>query len=189
MGSSKRIWRSDRILIRSATPQRDYKTIPCASRRVERFHLYSPKEDLKKKKRFLNLPIEMIYTCAGGRVTLAFVQILIWVLQGLVWPREILQRERDERDEERDEEGVKEVYTKCIRKKQTHDITASRAAFCPGESCTVPGTFIRCIMILTISSMEGRCEGSLDQQRVIRLSMGLGRFLMRGGRVPERTNK
>lgn len=97
---------------------------------------------------------------------------------------------RDERrDEERDEEGVKEVYTKCIRKKQTHDITASRAAFCPGESCTVPGTFIRCIMILTISSMEGRCEGSLDQQRVIRLSMGLGRFLMRGGRVPERTNK
>lgn len=32
--------------------------------------------------------------------------------------------------------------------------------------------------------MEGRCDGSLDQQRVIRLSIGFGRFLMSGGRVP-----
>lgn len=33
--------------------------------------------------------------------------------------------------------------------------------------------------------MEGRWEGSLDQQRVIKLSIGFGRFLIRGGRVPE----
>lgn len=46
-------------------------------------------------------------------------------------------------------------------------------------------TLIRWVMILTISSMEGLWEGSLDQQRVIRLSMGLGRLLMSGGRVPE----
>lgn len=39
-------------------------------------------------------------------------------------------------------------------------------------------------MIFTISSMEGLWEGSLDQQRVIRLSMGLGRFLIKGGLVP-----
>lgn len=32
--------------------------------------------------------------------------------------------------------------------------------------------------------MEGRCEGSLDQQRVIKLSIGLGKFLISGGRVP-----
>lgn len=44
-------------------------------------------------------------------------------------------------------------------------------------------------MIFTISSMEGRCEGSLDQQRVIRLSMGLGRSLIRGGLVPEWINR
>lgn len=45
-------------------------------------------------------------------------------------------------------------------------------------------TLMRWLIIFTISSMEGRCDGSLDQQRVIRLSMGFGRFLMRGGRVP-----
>lgn len=45
-------------------------------------------------------------------------------------------------------------------------------------------TLIRWLIIFTISSMEGRCDGSLDQQRVIRLSKGFGRFLMRGGRVP-----
>mgnify|MGYP001855733828 CR=1 FL=1 len=33
--------------------------------------------------------------------------------------------------------------------------------------------------------MEGRCEGSLDQQRVIKLSIGLGKFLISGGRVPK----
>ena len=43
---------------------------------------------------------------------------------------------------------------------------------------------MRWVMIFTISSIEGLWVGSLDQQRVIRLSMGLGRFLMRGGRVP-----
>lgn len=32
--------------------------------------------------------------------------------------------------------------------------------------------------------MDGRCEGSLDQQRVIKLSIGLGKFLISGGRVP-----
>ena len=44
-------------------------------------------------------------------------------------------------------------------------------------------------MIFTISSMEGRWEGSLDQQRVIRLSMGLGKFLIKGGLVPKYKNK
>lgn len=37
--------------------------------------------------------------------------------------------------------------------------------------------------------MEGRWEGSLDQQRVIRLSMGLGKFLIKGGLVPESEKK
>lgn len=45
-------------------------------------------------------------------------------------------------------------------------------------------TRIKCVIILTISSMDGRCEGSLDQQRVIKLSIGLGKFLISGGRVP-----
>lgn len=45
-------------------------------------------------------------------------------------------------------------------------------------------TLIRWLIIFNISSMEGRCDGSLDQQRVIRLSIGFGRFLMSGGRVP-----
>lgn len=45
-------------------------------------------------------------------------------------------------------------------------------------------TLIRWVMIFTISSMEGRWEGSLDQQRVIKLSMGFGRFLIKGGLVP-----
>lgn len=51
------------------------------------------------------------------------------------------------------------------------------------KQCVI--TFIRWVMIFTISSMEGLWEGSLDQQRVIRLSIGLGRFLIKGGLVPE----
>lgn len=45
-------------------------------------------------------------------------------------------------------------------------------------------TRIKWVIIFTISSIEGRWEGSLDQQRVIKLSMGLGKFLISGGRVP-----
>lgn len=45
-------------------------------------------------------------------------------------------------------------------------------------------TRIKWVIIFTISSIDGRWEGSLDQQRVIRLSMGLGKFLISGGRVP-----
>lgn len=45
-------------------------------------------------------------------------------------------------------------------------------------------TCIKCVIILTISSMEGLCEGSLDQHRVIKLSIGLGKFFISGGRVP-----
>lgn len=38
------------------------------------------------------------------------------------------------------------------------------------------GLYLKWVIIFTISSIEGRWEGSLDQQRVIRLSMGLGKF-------------
>lgn len=45
-------------------------------------------------------------------------------------------------------------------------------------------TFIRLLMVFLTSFMDGLWLGSLSQQRVIRVSMGSGRSLIRGGRVP-----
>lgn len=39
-------------------------------------------------------------------------------------------------------------------------------------------------MVFLTSSIDGLWLGSLSQQRVIRVSMGSGRSLIRGGRVP-----
>lgn len=49
-------------------------------------------------------------------------------------------------------------------------------------------TCIRPLMVFFTSSMDGLRFGSLSQQRVIRVSMGLGRSLISGGRVPATGN-
>lgn len=190
---------SDGNLKKNLTIQSDFnsechnviiKQLPNTFWRAAKFALYRLQDDLFFSSIWplasFQTSFVTFYTCAGGRVTLAFIRILIRVLQRLVWPREILQRETETERDKRDGEGVKEVYSKCIRKKGTRDSISGRRET---EHCQIARTFIRWVMILTISSMEGRCEGSLDQQRVIRISIGLGRFLMRGGRVPEHTNK
>lgn len=69
-----------------------------------------------------------------------------------------------------------------LRSNLIKSLKTERVSVCVGV-CVF--TFIRWVMIFTISSMEGRWDGSLDQQRVIRLSMGLGKFLIKGGLVPE----
>ena len=43
---------------------------------------------------------------------------------------------------------------------------------------------MRWFMVVLTSSMDGLWLGSLSQHRVIRVSMGSGRSLIRGGRVP-----
>lgn len=45
-------------------------------------------------------------------------------------------------------------------------------------------TFMRLLMVSLTSVMDGLSLGSLSQQRVIRLSIGSGRSLIKGGRVP-----
>lgn len=45
-------------------------------------------------------------------------------------------------------------------------------------------TFIRWLMVFLTSFIDGLWLGSLSQQRVIRVTMGSGRSLIRGGRVP-----
>lgn len=45
-------------------------------------------------------------------------------------------------------------------------------------------TFMRWLMVLLTSSMDGLWLGSLSQQWVMRVSMGSGRSLISGGRVP-----
>lgn len=49
-------------------------------------------------------------------------------------------------------------------------------------------TCIRPLMVFFTSSIDGLRLGSLSQQRVIRVSMGLGRSLISGGRVPAAGN-
>lgn len=46
---------------------------------------------------------------------------------------------------------------------------------------------MRLLMVFLTSSMDGLRLGSLSQQRVIRVSIGSGRSLISGGRVPENT--